>query len=276
MSNFNPTNYKQNSKANWNIIAPQYHNNWASDHIGPFRSTFEVVRQARIEPSDKVLDLACGTGALSKQVRPKLGEEGTLVCVDFSRTALNIARHSVNSPMANFFEMDAENIGFRLSFDKILCQYALMFFPDADRVLKSAKSMLGRCGRIVVAVHGKAEEVPYFSAIMEPVLRYIPDIRPQGAPNVHRFGNPEDLQNELCKAGFSDIKIHGHVFEYDAGSFEDYWTDYLKSTAYSISSKITGSEHASEIKKKSEENVSAYVKRGRIVFPWKVLIGTAS
>ncbi len=275
---FDPIEYKLNSKANWNTVAPQYHENWANEHVGPFKSTEEVVRSAGIEPADRVLDIACGTGAVSHQVLRHLGREGLLVGIDLSRTALNIAKKFANSDKAHFFEMDAEKIEFRITFDKILCQYGLMFFPNVNHVLATAKKMLSKKGRIALAVHGTADEVPYFSSIMKPILKYVPDIRPKGTPTVHRFGNVSDLKKELEDAGFADIKTTRHVFSYDAGTFEEYWQDYMRSTANSIRPKIEsmGGNIMSSIKEESRQNVSPHIREGRIIFPWTVLISSAS
>ncbi|SRR5579875_23353 len=276
MKVFDPVEYKMSSKTNWNAMAGEYHRNWADGSIGPFMSTAEVVRLAEINPSDRVLDLACGTGALSRQVIPHLGDDGRVYGVDFSRTALSIARKFVNSHKANFFEMDAENIGFAFSFDKVICQYGLMFFPDVGRVLKDAKNLLKNEGRIVLAVHGTAEEVPYFSSIMKPILEHVPEIRPKGSPNVHRFGNPPDLEKEIISAGFSDLTIKKHLFSFEVGTFDDYWYDYMHSTASSIRHTIEslGEKTLSSIKQKSEENIAPYLRGNTIVFPWTVIIAS--
>lgn len=275
---FDPTEYKLNSRANWNAVAPQYHNNWANEHVGPFKSTAEIVRVAEINSADKVLDIACGTGAVSHQVLRHLGRNGLLVGVDLSRTALSIAKKSADAHTANFFEMDAENMEFQVMFDKILCQYGLMFFPNVNRVLVGAKKMLSRKGRIAVAVHGTADEVPYFSSIMKPILKYIPDIRPKDAPTVHRFGNSSDLEKEIRNSGFTNIIVTRHVFSYEAGTFDEYWQDYMHSTANAIRPRIEsmGNNIVSSIKTESEQNVSEYLREGKIIFPWTVLIASAS
>lgn len=277
VSSFDPTEYKINSKANWNVVAPDYHYNWANKHEGPFKSTVQVVNLAEISPSDKVLDLACGTGAVSSEIFRHLDKTGLLVGVDMSRTALSIAKKTTHGPNVNFFEMDAENLGFNFTFDKILCQYGVMFFPDTAKVLKTVRKILRRGGRIVFAVHGVAEEVPYFSSIMSSILKYMPDIRPKDAPTVHRFGNGDNLKKELESAGFSDVSITRHVFSYEAGTFDEYWHDYMNSTANSIRPKIDsmGDDIIGKIKNDSRQNAERYIKDGKIVFPWTVLTVSA-
>ncbi|TRZ79533.1 MAG: methyltransferase domain-containing protein [Nitrosopumilales archaeon] len=273
---FDPIQYKITTKANWNTVASDYHYNWADQKIGPFKSTTELVKMADIKSDDKVLDVACGTGVVSKEISQFLGPNGRLVGIDLSRNALNIARKSIAFQNCTFIEMDAENIGFNFKFDKVTCQYGLMFFPDSQKVLKSIGKILNPKGMLVVAVHGLAEEVPYFSTIMNPILEHIPDIRPIGTPTVHRFGNPKELESEVAKAGFVDVTVALHGFVYKPGTFEEYWEDYMHSTANSIRVKIEshGKDVMEKIKKDAKKNASKYEEKGKLAFPWTVLIAS--
>jgi len=274
-SGYDPVKYKISSIQNWNTVAPGYHSDWASKGRGPFKSTAELVKSAEIGPADHVLDVACGTGVVSMQIARLLGPSVMLVGIDFSRGALEIAKKSV--PSGQFFEMDAENIGLDMKFDRILCQYALMFFPEPVRVLQRLHALLKKGGRLAVAVHGNPDGVPYFNTIMEPVLRHIPDIRPASTPTVHRFGNKADLQDVIANAGFSEIKIQEFVFDYETGAFANYWSDYMSTTANSIRAIIEGKGAGvvSAIRAEAEKGAQKFTKDGTIRFPWQVLIATA-
>jgi ubiquinone/menaquinone biosynthesis C-methylase UbiE len=274
---FNPTEYKINTRINWNAVAAKYHDNWADKDTGPFKSTKELIKAAEIKPNDCVLDVACGTGAISSEISHHLGNLGKLVGIDISRVALSIAKRSAQFQNVDFIEMDAENIGFHAHFDKIVCQYGLMFFPDVNKVLKSIRNIMKKNGRLAIAVHGTQERVPYFSSIMKPILHYIPDIRAKGTPTVHRFGNPNDLGKELKLAQFSDIKIKKFTFTYKVEKFEEYWKDYIHTTANSIWPKIQchGIKIVNAIKKDAEKNTVQFIKNGKIEFPWDILIATA-
>lgn len=273
---FDPIQYKITTKANWNTVALDYHYNWADQKVGPFQSTTELVKIADINPDDKILDVACGTGVVSKEISQCLGTNGLLVGIDLSRTTLEIARKSIIFPNTNFLEMDAENMGFNFKFDKVTCQYGLMFFPDSQKVLKSIRKILNQKGKLIVAVHGLADDVPYFSTIMKPVLENIPDIRPDGTPTVHRFGNPKELESELTKAGFVNIKVARHEFSYKPGAFEEYWEDYMHSTANSIRAKLEshGKEMMNKIKQDARKNAARYQENGKLLFPWTILIAS--
>jgi ubiquinone/menaquinone biosynthesis C-methylase UbiE len=273
---YDPVKYKQDSMESWNVRAHDYHSGWADAGKGPFRSTKELVDAAGISNDDFVLDVACGTGAVSKEAYSRLGPAGRLVGIDFSMGALKIARQNV--PAGHFVEMDAEHIGLRARFDRVLCQYALMFFPEPVRVLSELRSLMKKSALIAVAVHGSAQGTPYFSTIMEPVLKHIPDIRPAGTPTVHRFGDPKDLAIALESSGFVDISVKKFVFDYDASRFSDYWTDYMATTASSIRARIEAKGHqvVSEIRREAEERAQGFLENGAIRFPWDVYVATAA
>lgn len=288
--NFDPIQYKNNTRLNWNTVAPKYHEDWASTYMGPFKSTIELVELAEINQNDMVLDLTCGTGAVSNEVIKHLyknhsddpiNNRAVLVGIDISRVALSIAKSSINHryPKSFFIEMDSENLGFcNSSFNKILCQFGLMFFPNTLHVLKQLNDILIKGGKLVLSVHGTSEGVPYFSCIMNSILKHIPDIRPKGTPSVHAFGNPDDLYNALENAGFHNISVKRYTFHYQAGTFDDYWSDYMSSTANSIRPIIEskGNHILSTIKEDSKVSADRYTSNtGILSFPWDVLIAMA-
>jgi ubiquinone/menaquinone biosynthesis C-methylase UbiE len=288
--NFDPIQYKNNTRLNWNAVAPKYHEDWASTYTGPFKSTFELVKLAEINQNDTVLDLACGTGAVANEVIKRsydnrkgdhISNRAALVGIDISRVALSIAKSSIYSRFPNLFfiEMDSENLGFRnASFNKILCQFGLMFFPNTVHVLKRLNDLLIKGGKLLISVHGTSEGVPYFSCIMNSIIKYIPDIRPKGAPSVHTFGNMDDLYSVLENTSFHNISIRKYTFLYDAGTFDEYWSDYMSSTANSIRSIIEskGTQILSTIKEDSKVSANRFTDNtGILRFPWDVLIATA-
>ena len=276
MSVYDPVKYKQGAIDNWNRVAPDYHNEWAGAGRGPFQSTKELVAAADINKDHSVLDLACGTGAVSAQVAARLGPSGMLVGIDFSRGALEIAKEEV--PSGHFAEMDAENIGLATKFDRVLCQYALMFFPEPASVVRRIASLLKNDGRLAVAVHGTAKGVPYFSTIMDPVLEHIPDIRPDGTPTVHRFGEPADFERLLASAEFVDVAVKKFVFSYNAGTFDEYWSDYMSTTAASIRSRIEarGDKVVVAIRNEARKAAEPFIHNGEVKFPWDVLVATGA
>src|ERR671922_882875 len=175
--NLDAIKYKMGSILDWTTRAEYYHVNWVKENVGPFQATVKLVDALKVEPNDFVLDLACGTGAVSKEISHRLTGAGALVGIDLSSTALSIANSWVSSLPNNkcFIQMDAENIGLKSTFNKVTCQYALSFFPDPARVMEEVRNVMKSQGKIGVVVHGTEEGGPYLSAISRPISKYIPD-----------------------------------------------------------------------------------------------------
>lgn len=270
-----PIQYKISTRLNWREVAESYHNNWAKEHRGPFKATVELVKTLQIEPNDLILDLACGTGVVSNEISRHLSCSGKIVGIDISRTALLIAKSSISSYNKCLIEMDAENIGLHANFKKVACQYALTFFPNPKRVMRTIKNIMAVEGKIGIVVHGHSEKVPYFNTIMKPISNHIHDIKSL-SPN--RLGKPTDLSKILTDAGFSNISIASYTFQYLAGTFEDYWSEFfLSGYANPIRPLIfgKGKKIISSIRSDAQQMASRYIKDGSLHFPWEVLIATA-
>lgn len=278
-TNFNSIEYKKRLIKTWNEIAPRYHKKWIKGNIGPFKSTVKIVTMAKICRGDKVLDLACGTGIVTKQILKKIGTDGKIVGIDSSQTAIKIAKRWNDVANVDFVVADAEHIDFNEKFDVATCQYALFFFPNTNKVLKNLKYCLKKNGTLAVSVHGNKNSVPYFSSILDVVTTFIPDYLPPGAPSLDRFGTKTSLRKELGKVGFRNIRIEHYNFEYRPGTFENYWSDYLKYLAKPLREKIykLTTQQRDTMKEQIRKNTISYTKRnGQIVFPWKVLVATAT
>lgn len=276
---FNHTEYKQRNVKIWNEIAPRYHKRWASVNEGPFQSTSKLVQLVNVSKGDSVLDLACGTGVVTKQISDKVGNSGYVVGADASVTAIKIAKkwNGLKSNL-DFVNIDAEKFSFSREFDIVTCQYALFFFPNAQKALKNIRNSLKKTGMVGISVHGHKDKVPFFSSILDSITEFIPDYVPAGSPNLDRFGTKNALDNEVRNAGFSKISIKDFTFSYSPGKFDDYWKNYLKYIAKPLKEKLNSLDMSKrrELKKAVKRNTIPYTKKnGTIIFPWQVLILTA-
>ena len=271
--------YKKRNMKIWNEVAPRYHKRWASVNKGPFQSTKKLIELIKINKNNLVLDIACGTGVVTKQIQKKIGKSGHVIGIDTSTTAIKIAKkENEKNKNLDFLNTDAENFSFSKKFDIVTCQYALFFFPNAQKALKNIKNSLKKSGMIGISVHGSNDNVPFFSSILDSATKYIPDYIPPGTPNLDRFGTKSALRTEVRKAGFTNIVTKEFIFNYNPGKFEDYWKNYIKYIAKPLKEKLNALEYSKrkEFKNSVKEKTRQYTKRnGDIIFPWQVLILTA-
>lgn len=263
----------------WNEVAPRYHKRWATAKKGPFQSTKKLVELIGVKKGDHILDVASGTGVVTKLLNQKVGESGFVVGADTSATAIKVAKKwNKQSSNVSFVNVDAENFSFKEKFDIITCQYALFFFPNAQKALKNMKNSLKESGKLGISVHGRPDRVPYFDSIFEAVTQFIPNYVPPGTPDFDRFGTKKSLKDEIKKAGFRKITVKDYNFPYSPGTFDQYWSNYLRYVAKPIKEKLNTLERSQrkELKETVKENTKPYTnKNGIIEFPWEVLILTA-
>jgi ubiquinone/menaquinone biosynthesis C-methylase UbiE len=276
---FDPIKYKEDIRRDWNEKASLYHQHFVVPRAGPFKSLEKLIEAARLREGDKVIDIATGTGIVATEALMKVGKTGRVVGIDISPRPLAIAREQNNAKNIEFLEMDAENIRFPDgSFDVAISQFALFFFPDTQKALKEIRRVLVENGRVAISVHGSEENVPYLSSISTSILHYIPDIRPSGTPNPFRFGRPEALRTELEMAGLRDIDIRSFTYTYNAGTFEDYWKEFMLSTANAIRSKLESVDAPllEKIRAESRQKAERFHNGNTMQFPWQVLVASAT
>ena len=154
----------------WNEVAPRYHKRWATASKGPFQSTKKLVSSLDIKKGDKILDVASGTGVVTKLLKQKVGKTGYVIGADISSTAIKVAKKwNDKSQNLLFVNADAENFSFAEKFDIITCQYALFFCSNASTALKNMRKSLKESGKLGMSVHGHRDRVPYFGNILDAV-----------------------------------------------------------------------------------------------------------
>lgn len=270
------TEYKRQNIKIWNEIAPRYHRRWAGTETGPWKSSEKMIDLTGIREGYRVLDVGCGTGALTKKISGTVGSSGFVVGVDTSTAAIRIAKRGNRQKNVDFVNGDAERFSLGESFDVITCQYALFFFPDSQRALKNMAGSLRDGGKIGISVHGN--NTPYYSSITDVIARFIPDYLPAGSPRLDRFGTVPALRGELRGAGCSRVSVKEFVFSVSLPTFDSYWGRYRRYVSSHLREKLSRLSRQDQlaIRRQVRERTIPYTREdGRIVFPWQVLIATA-
>jgi ubiquinone/menaquinone biosynthesis C-methylase UbiE len=166
--------------------------------------TDALVEYANPQPGERVLDLACGTGAPSLKVARRVGPSGHVVATDLSEEPLRIAAERARERgLGNieFQKADAHALPFgEDEFDLVTCRFGVMFFADLPRALAEMKRVLKPGGRIAFAAWGSFDQ-PYFQSTVGTVLRHTRAEAPKGAAAMFKFGEPGRLARALEQAG---------------------------------------------------------------------------
>jgi SAM-dependent methyltransferase len=149
-----------------------------------------------LQPGAGVLDIACGTGAFTRDFAAAVGPDGLVVGLDGSPSMLARAVGDTSQPHVAYVRGDAERLPFRpAAFDAVCCFAALHLFADPWTALDEMARVLAPCGRIAVLTSRRTRVPP---------LR-IADAALEAGLGVHMF-DADELTGALAERGFVDMR----------------------------------------------------------------------
>ena len=165
-----------------------------------------LISSAGVQSGDRTLDIACGTGVLTRQLTAIVGEAPAPVGLDISAGMLDVA-HRLN-PAIEWRQGDATALPFEdASFDRILCQYGLMFFTDRAKALAEMARVLVRGGRLALSVWNSLENNPGFLTKVDVLDRVAGHRAGDALRSPFCLGDREALWQIADRAGLHDIEI---------------------------------------------------------------------
>jgi len=123
----------------------------------------KVADAAQLQPGQRVLDVACGTGILVREITSRMGSSGRVAGVDPSPGMVAVAKQL--APAVEWREGVAESLPFPdQSFDAVVSQFGLMFFTDRRQALREMLRVLAPRGRLAVAVWDSLDNIPAYTS----------------------------------------------------------------------------------------------------------------
>lgn len=158
-----------------------------------------------IKPKD-LLEIAAGTGVLTRAMAATLGPETRLTITDLSQAMLDtaMARQGADSRIA-WQQADGLALPFEDdSFDVVTCQFGVMFFPDKVRGYSEACRVLRPGGCFVFNVWDRIENNAFVSVLQRKLEELFPSDPPRFMERLpHGYSDLEAIDRELHSAGFA-------------------------------------------------------------------------
>lgn len=165
-----------------------------------------VLAAAGVKAGDRVLDVACGTGVLAREAMQRVGTKGSVAGVDINDGMLAMAR--TKSPEIQWHCSPAESLPFADgSFDRVVCQFGLMFFQDPVKAIGEMRRVMRSGGTCAVAVWATLSDVPGYRALTEVLHELFGADIAKGIEVPFSLGNRYLLQDMFKEAGQASIDI---------------------------------------------------------------------
>jgi SAM-dependent methyltransferase len=188
----------------WDRAVDFYEASWAAQ-LEPAQDA--LLARAALNPGERVLDIACGTGLVTFRAARAVGPAGLVVATDISAkmvqfTADEAARRGL--AQVTCARMGAEALDFgNASFDAVLCALGLMYVPEVTTALSEMRRVLVPGGRAVAAVWGARHRCGWADIFPIVESRVQSDV----CPMFFQLGTGDSLAQCFAQAGFHDVGV---------------------------------------------------------------------
>ena len=165
----------------------------------------QVLNAAEVAPGQRVLDVGCGTGILTRAAAGRVGSQGHVVGLDPNPGMLSVAMRSVEP--IEWREGVAESLPFEDgSFHRVVSQFAAMFFTDAETAISEIARVLAPSGRVAIATWAPLAETPGYAAMVDLLDRLFGEEAADALRAPFTFGDV-DRMKELLSNSLSGVEV---------------------------------------------------------------------
>ena len=221
-----------------------------------------------VSPTDKVLDLAAGTGDGALLAVQRLGHSGNAIAVDLSVPMLVVAQSKPSSRPVDFVAADAQRLPFLdRTFDAVICLFGLMFFPNALRALAEVRRVLRPGARFAATVWRTPEDAAFSGFIAQALGEALPADREE-LLRPFSLSDAAQVERLLNEGGYGKIDVRREIRTAHFSSFEDYW-DPIEAGGGRLGQAYLGLPPQTKVavRQRVQEELSTLTVNGQIVMP---------
>jgi len=168
-----------------------------------------VARQIAKADPKSVLELAAGTGIVTRALRSELAHDCELVVTDLNPPMLEVAQEKFQpGELVRFEQADATTLPYNdYSFDYVICQFGVMFFPDKKASHSDVLRVLKPGGTYLFTLWDSFEANTFAGLIHETIARFFPDDPPGFYKVPYGYHDADEIKGLASDAGFPQVTV---------------------------------------------------------------------
>jgi ubiquinone/menaquinone biosynthesis C-methylase UbiE len=182
-----------------------------------------LARRLSARPNVRVLEIAAGTGALTRAMAARLPASVEIVATDLNQSMLDRARSIGTSRPVEWRQADALALPFAdASFDGVVCQFGTMFFPDKAKAFAEERRVLREGGVLMFSVWDRIEDNEFADVVTETLAARFPGDPPRFlARTPHGYHDRATIARDLEGGGFRELSSFETITERSRASSPD-------------------------------------------------------
>jgi SAM-dependent methyltransferase len=164
----------------------------------------DLAKRTALRSPDSVLEIAAGTGVVTRHLASVLAESVTIVATDLNQPMLDLASSVGTKRPVQWRQADAMQLPFKdKTFDAVVCQFGVMFFPEKPKAFSEARRVLKPGGALIFNVWDRVEENEFPHTITRALESLFPKDPPRFmARTPHGYHVIEVIRRDLENGGF--------------------------------------------------------------------------
>ena len=261
----------------WHITleaARLYERTVARHILGPWAPS--LVDATRLAAGERVLDLACGTGVVTRIAAQRVAPQGRVTGVDLNAEMISVARSLPAPEGARVEWLEGSALAVPLpdaGVDVVLCQQGLQFFLDKALSFREMRRVLARGGRLALSVWSSTGV--YNSAVGRALIRFVDEDTASRFCASRNVPAKEELERLAVAAGFSEVNVRTSRMNVHLPRLDRFVLEHLAGTPVAASIAALDPESHKNIGASVMHELQRFNDGDGVTYPEEIHIMTA-
>lgn len=235
----------------------------------------DLIEIADLHPGERALDVACGTGVVTRLAAQQIGASGIIAGLDLNPGMLAVARAATPPGTAiQWHEASAEEMPLPdASFDVVLCQMGLQFVPDKPAALREMYRLLPLGGRLFLNVPGPMP--PLMAAMATSLASHVGAEAAGFVKQVFSLHDTAELQRLIEGAGFREVSVQADTKQLHLPAPEEFLWGYVLSTPIAGAVAKLDDERRAALERDVVEKWQEFAEDRGLALEVRIVVATA-